>query len=339
MPRTLTFIEAINEALRQEMERDERVFILGEDIGFGGVFKATEGLLEKFGEERVVDTPLAEGIIIGASIGSSLAGLRPVPEIQFADFITVGMDQIVEQAAKLRYRSAGGFNCPITIRICCGGGVGGGLYHSQENAAWFVHEPGLKVVMPATPYDAKGMLLAAIRDPNPVLYFEHKKLYRTVRGEVPEDNYTVPLGTAAVRREGRDLTVLTYGYMTHVALEAAEAMAPRRGSRSPGPPHALSPGQGIHPRLRPQDEQMHDRPRRQAHAGHRRGTRRHCQRRSVRRPRRAHRPRDRPGHSRNPLQPAARKVFPAKHRKGRGGHGTPRSLLSSPATTRQLPRF
>ncbi len=228
MPRTLTFIEAINEALRQEMERDERVFILGEDIGFGGVFKATEGLLEKFGEERVLDTPLAEGIIIGASIGSSLAGLRPVPEIQFADFITVGMDQIVEQAAKLRYRSAGGFNCPITIRICCGGGVGGGLYHSQENAAWFVHEPGLKVVMPSTPYDAKGMLLAAIRDPNPVLYFEHKKLYRTVKGEVPEDNYTVPLGAAAVRREGRDLTVLTYGYMTHIAVEAAEAMA-RRG--------------------------------------------------------------------------------------------------------------
>jgi 2-oxoisovalerate dehydrogenase E1 component beta subunit len=228
MARTLAFIEAITEALHQEMERDARVFILGEDIGLsGGVFKATGGLLEKFGEERVLDTPLAEGIIIAAAIGSSMVGWRPVPEIQFTDFITPAMDQIVQQAAKIRYRSAGGFSCPITVRICCGGGVGGGLYHSQENAAWFVHEPGLKVVMPSTPYDAKGMLLAAIRDPNPVLFFEHKKLYRTVKGEVPEDDYTVPIGPAAVRREGKDITVLTYGYMVHVALEAAEAMSKR----------------------------------------------------------------------------------------------------------------
>jgi 2-oxoisovalerate dehydrogenase E1 component beta subunit len=228
MARTLAFIEAITEALHQEMERDARVFILGEDIGLsGGVFKATGGLLEKFGEDRVLDTPLAEGIIIAAAIGSSMVGWRPVPEIQFTDFITPAMDQIVQQAAKIRYRSAGGFSCPITVRICCGGGVGGGLYHSQENAAWFVHEPGLKVVMPSTPYDAKGMLLAAIRDPNPVLFFEHKKLYRTVKGEVPEDDYTVPIGPAAVRREGRDITVLTYGYMVHVALEAAEAMSKR----------------------------------------------------------------------------------------------------------------
>jgi 2-oxoisovalerate dehydrogenase E1 component beta subunit len=228
MARTLAFIEAITEALHQEMERDARVFVLGEDIGLsGGVFKATAGLLEKFGEERVLDTPLAEGIIIAAAIGSSMVGWRPVPEIQFTDFITPAMDQIVQQAAKIRYRSAGGFSCPIAVRICCGGGVGGGLYHSQENAAWFVHEPGLKVVMPSTPYDAKGMLLAAIRDPNPVLFFEHKKLYRTVKGEVPEDDYTVPIGPAAVRREGRDITVLTYGYMVHVALEAAEAMSKR----------------------------------------------------------------------------------------------------------------
>ena len=228
MARALTVIDAINEALHQEMGRDERVFVLGEDIGLsGGVFKATAGLYEKFGEDRVLDTPLAEGIIIATSIGASMVGLRPVPEIQFSDFITVGMDQLVQQAAKIRYRSAGGFNCPITVRICCGGGVGGGLYHSQENAAWFVHEPGLKVVMPSTPYDAKGMLLAAIRDPGPVLYFEHKKLYRTVKGEVPEDDYTVPIGPAAVRREGSDMTVLTYGYMTHVALEAAETMSKR----------------------------------------------------------------------------------------------------------------
>ncbi len=228
MARTLAFIEAITEALHQEMERDERVFILGEDIGVsGGVFKATAGLHEKFGEDRVLDTPLAEGIIVAAAIGTSMVGLRPVPEIQFTDFITVAMDQIVQNASKLHYRSGGGFSCPITIRICCGGGVGGGLYHSQENAAWFVHEPGLKVVMPSTPYDAKGMLLAAIRDPGPVLFFEHKKLYRTIKGEVPEGDYTVPIGPAVVRREGKDMTVLSYGFMTHVALEAAEALSKR----------------------------------------------------------------------------------------------------------------
>ena len=228
MSRTINFIDAITEAMHQEMERDERVFILGEDIGLsGGVFKATAGLHEKFGEERVLDTPLAEGIIIGASIGCAMVGLRPVPEIQFSDFITPAMDQLVQQASKLRYRSAGGYSCPITVRVCCGGGVGGGLYHSQENAAWFVHEPGLKVVMPSTPYDAKGMLLAAIRDPDPVIYFEHKKLYRTVKGEVPEGDYTVPIGPAAVRREGRDMTILTYGYMTVIVLEAAERMAHR----------------------------------------------------------------------------------------------------------------
>jgi 2-oxoisovalerate dehydrogenase E1 component beta subunit len=229
MARTLNFIDAINEALTQEMTKDERVFILGEDIGVsGGVFKATAGLFEKFGEDRVIDTPLAEGIIIGASIGASMVGWRPVPEIQFADFITPAMEQIVQQASKLRYRSAGGYSCPITVRICCGGGVGGGLYHSQENAAWFVHEPGLKVVMPSTAYDAKGLLLAAIRDPDPVLYFEHKKLYRTVKGEVPEEDYIVEIGPAAIRREGRDLTVLTYGFMVHPVLEAAEQMS-RRG--------------------------------------------------------------------------------------------------------------
>src|SRR5271169_2404767 len=226
MARTINMLDAINEALSQEMERDERVFILGEDIGLsGGVFKVTDGLLDKFGEERVLDTPLAEGIIIAAAIGSSMMGLRPVPEIQFADFITPAVEQIVQQASKLRYRSAGGYSCPITVRICCGGGAGGGLYHSQENAAWFVHEPGIKVIMPSTAYDAKGMLLAAIRDPDPVLYFEHKKLYRTAKDDVPEDDYIVPLGKAAVRREGRDMTILTYGSMMHLSMEAAELMA------------------------------------------------------------------------------------------------------------------
>jgi 2-oxoisovalerate dehydrogenase E1 component beta subunit len=228
MARVLNYIDAITEALDQELARDQRVFILGEDIGLsGGVFKATAHLLDKYGEERVLDTPLAEGIIIAAAIGSAMMGFRPVPEIQFTDFITPAMDQLVQQAAKIHYRSAGAYSCPITVRICCGGGVSGGLYHSQENAVWFVHEPGLKVVMPSTPYDAKGLLLAAIRDSSPVLFFEHKKLYRTIKGEVPEGDYTVPIGAAAVRREGKDLTIVSYGFMVHVALEAAETMSKR----------------------------------------------------------------------------------------------------------------
>jgi 2-oxoisovalerate dehydrogenase E1 component beta subunit len=210
------------------MGRDDRVFIMGEDIGpSGGVFKATAGLFDKYGEDRVLDTPLAENNIIASAIGAAMVGLRPVPEIQFADFITPAMDTIVQQAAKIHYRSAGAYTCPITIRICCGASSGSGLYHSQENATWFTHEPGLKVVMPSTAYDAKGLLLAAIRDPNPVLYFEHKKLYRSVKGEVPEGDFTVPLGKAAVRREGRDLTVLTYGSMVSLSLEAAELMSKR----------------------------------------------------------------------------------------------------------------
>jgi 2-oxoisovalerate dehydrogenase E1 component beta subunit len=228
MPRTINYIDAITEALDQEMGRDDRVFIMGEDIGpSGGVFKATAGLFDKYGEDRVLDTPLAENNIIASAIGAAMVGLRPVPEIQFADFITPAMDTIVQQAAKIHYRSAGAYTCPITIRICCGASSGSGLYHSQENATWFTHEPGLKVVMPSTAYDAKGLLLAAIRDPNPVLYFEHKKLYRSVKGEVPEGDFTVPLGKAAVRREGRDLTVLTYGSMVSLSLEAAELMSKR----------------------------------------------------------------------------------------------------------------
>jgi 2-oxoisovalerate dehydrogenase E1 component beta subunit len=228
MARSITMIEAINEALDQELARDERVFLLGEDIGLsGGVFKATANLLDKYGEDRVLDTPLAEGIIIASAIGCAMMGLRPVPEIQFTDFITPAMDQLVQQAAKLHYRSAGGFTCAFTTRICCGGGASGGLYHSQENASWFVHEPGIKVVMPSTPYDAKGLLLASIRDSSPVLFFEHKKLYRSVKGEVPEGDYTVPLGKAAIRREGGDLTIITYGSMVGVSLHAADEMAKR----------------------------------------------------------------------------------------------------------------
>ena len=221
----ITYIDAINTALAEEMRRDERVFIIGEDVGvMGGVFKATKGLYDEFGPDRVMDSPLAEGIIVSSSIGAALAGMRPVPEIQFVDFVTPAMDAITQQAAKLRYRSAGTQTCPLTLRICYGGGVSGGLYHSQTNTTWFAHEPGLRVIAPATPYDAKGMLKAAIRDDNPVLYFEHKKLYRSIKQEVPEEDYTVSLDTAAVSREGKDITAISYGYMLQLTLQAAEKM-------------------------------------------------------------------------------------------------------------------
>jgi len=220
-----TYIDAITSALAEEMRRDERVFILGEDVGvMGGVFKATKGLQEEFGAERVMDTPLAEGVIISSAIGAALQGLRPVPEIQFSDFVTPAMDAITQQAAKLRYRSAGTQTCPMTVRICYGGGVGGGLYHSQTNTTWFIHEPGLVVLAPGTVYDAKGLLKSAIRDDNPVIYFEHKKLYRSIKEEIPDEDYTVPIGKAAIRREGKHLTAISYGYTLQLTLQAAEKM-------------------------------------------------------------------------------------------------------------------
>jgi len=190
----------------------------------GGAFKATKGLLDEFGPERVIDSPLAEGIIVSSSIGAAMVGMRPVPEIQFSDFITPAMDAITQQAAKLRYRSAGTQTCPITLRVCYGGGVGGGLYHSQTNTTWFAHEPGLIVVAPSTPYDAKGLLKASIRDDNPVIYFEHKKLYRSIKEEIPDDDYIVPLGKAIVRREGKDITAVSYGYTAQLTLQAAEKL-------------------------------------------------------------------------------------------------------------------
>jgi len=220
-----TYIDAINHALAEEMRRDERVYIIGEDVGvMGGVFKATKGLYEEFGPDRVIDSPLAEGIIVSSSIGAALAGMRPVPEIQFADFITPAMDALTQQAAKLRYRSGGTQTCPLTLRVCYGGGVGGGLYHSQTNTTWFAHEPGLVVLAPATPYDAKGMLKAAIRDDNPVVYFEHKKLYRSIKEEIPDDDYVADIYKSAVRREGSDLTAISYGYTLQLTLQAAERM-------------------------------------------------------------------------------------------------------------------
>lgn len=225
MGRIITYIDAITEALDQEMARDERVFLIGEDIGlYGGVFKATKGLQKKYGEYRVIDSPISENLIVGAGVGSALVGMRPVPEIQFADFVSPAMDQIVQQAAKVRYRTGGAWSVPLVVRICCGGDVGGGLYHSQMNEAWFVHCPGLKVVMPSNPYDAKGLLLAAIRDPDPVLYFEHKRLYRSAKGEVPEGDYTVPIGPAEVKKTGKDLTIVAYALMLVWAMEAAEKL-------------------------------------------------------------------------------------------------------------------
>ena len=225
MGRVITYIDAITEALDQEMARDERVFLIGEDIGlYGGVFKATKGLQKKYGEYRVIDSPISENLIVGSGVGAALAGMRPVPEIQFADFVSPAMDQIIQQAAKIRYRTGGAWSVPLVVRICCGGDVGGGLYHSQMNEAWFVHCPGLKVVMPSNPYDAKGLLLAAIRDPDPVLYFEHKRLYRSVKGDVPEGDYTVPIGPAEVKKTGRDMTIVAYALMLVWAMEAAEKL-------------------------------------------------------------------------------------------------------------------
>ncbi len=220
------FIDAIHDALHEEMARDERVVVLGEDVGpKGGVFGVTDGLYEAFGEARVLDTPLAESMIIGVAVGMAVGGLVPVPEIQFADFIHPAFDQIVSEAARLRYRSQNDFGCPMTIRAPFGGGVHGALYHSQSIEAFYAHVPGLKVVVPYTPADAKGLLKSAIRDPDPVLYLEHKKMYRLVRGEVPGGDHTVPIGPAAVRRPGRDLSIFAYGLMVHEALAAADVLA------------------------------------------------------------------------------------------------------------------
>ncbi len=223
---TLNLLQAVNDALRVEMKRDPRVVVLGEDVGkFGGVFRATAGLYEEFGPERVIDTPLAEAGIIGAAIGMALNGLRPVPEIQFSDFIFPAFDQITSELAKLRYRSAGEYACPMVIRTPVGGGIKGGHYHSQSPEALFIHTAGLKAVCPSNPYDAKGLLLSAIRQPDPVLFFEPKRVYRAAKGEVPEGDYEIPLGQAKVVREGKGVTVITWGAMVHEALTAVEQAA------------------------------------------------------------------------------------------------------------------
>ncbi len=226
-----TYIDAITTGLAEELRRDPRTFLIGEDVGvMGGVFKATKGLYEEFGPDRVIDSPLAEGIIVSSCIGAALAGMRPIAEIQFSDFVTPAMDAITQQAAKLRYRSGGTQTCPLTVRICYGGGVGGGLYHSQTNTTWFAHEPGLIVAAPGTVKDAKGMLKAAIRGDDPVVFFEHKKLYRSIKDELPEgDDFTTDLRKAAVLRPGSDITAVSYGYTLQLTLQAAERLHKEKG--------------------------------------------------------------------------------------------------------------
>lgn len=219
----MNMVQAINDALRLEMRRDDRVVVLGEDVGkVGGVFRVTQGLYDEFGEERVVDTPLSEGGIIGCAIGMSLYGLVPVPEIQFADFIFPAFDQIVSELAKYRYRSGGEYAAKVVIRTPVGGGIRGGLYHSQSPESLFIHVAGLKVVCPANPYDAKGLLLASIRDPDPVLFFEPKRIYRAAKGDVPEGDFTVDIGKANVVRPGKDVTLLAWGAMLYETLLAAD---------------------------------------------------------------------------------------------------------------------
>ena len=222
----MTLVDAIRLAMDEELARDENVFVMGEDVGQrGGVFRSTVGLYDKYGGERVLDTPLAELSIAGVGIGAALYGMRPICEIQFADFIYPAMNQIISEAAKMCYRSNGDWTVPLVIRAPYGGGIGGGLYHSQSLEAFFTHVPGLKVVIPSNPYDAKGLLKSAVRDPNPVIFFEPKKGYRLIKGEVPDTDYTVPIGPAQVTRTGTDVSVYAYGMMHYYTLQAAETLA------------------------------------------------------------------------------------------------------------------
>ena len=221
-----TLVQAVHDTLWDEMKRDDRIVVLGEDVGArGGVFRVTMGFQDEFGDERVLDTPLDENLIAGVSIGMAMDGLRPVAEMQFADFSFPGFNQIIQEAARIRYRSNGDFTVPLVIRAPYGGGVHGALYHSQSVEAFYAHVPGLKVVVPSTPYDAKGMLIEAIDDPDPVVFLEHKKCYRLIKGDVPDERYNIPFGKAEVRRKGSDLTVVSYGLMHHYAVEAAERLS------------------------------------------------------------------------------------------------------------------
>jgi pyruvate dehydrogenase E1 component beta subunit len=225
MARNITFVEAVSEALKQMMQQDKRVFVLGEDVGeYGGAFGATKGLWQEFGSERVRDTAISEEAIVGAAVGAAMTGMRPVAELQYSDFVTIAMDQVVNQAAKIRYMFGGGLNVPMVLRAPVGGYLSEAAQHSQNLEAWFIHTPGLIAVSPSTPYDAKGLLISAIEAEDPVVFFEHKVLYRS-RGEVPEELYTIPIGKAELKREGSDLTIITYSYSTNMCLEAAEKLS------------------------------------------------------------------------------------------------------------------
>jgi pyruvate dehydrogenase E1 component beta subunit len=240
--RELTFAQAIREALDEEMARDERIIVLGEDVGvWGGVFRCTEGLYNKYGEDRVIDTPLSEEGYVGLAVGAAMTGFHPVPEIMFGDFITLAMDQIVNQAAKMRYMTGGQVQVPITIRATMGGGRSSGGQHSQSWHAWFAHVPGLKVVVPSTPYDAKGLLKSALREPNPVLFFEDKVMYAKIKGPVPEEEYTIPLGQADIKRQGQDVTLIALSRMIHPTLAAAERLAGEGISAEVIDPRTLTP--------------------------------------------------------------------------------------------------
>jgi len=226
----VTYLTAINQALHEEMRRDENVFVMGEDVAeLGGAFKVTDGLLKAFGDDRVIDTPISEALIVGAGIGAAILGMRPVVEMQFGDFISCAFDQIVNSAATLRYRHGGRASCPLVVRAPSGGGIHGALFHSQNTEAWFTRVPGLKVVTPATAYDAKGLLKAAIRDNNPVIYFEHKRLYRSIKEDLPDGEFVVPIGVAEVRQAGRDLSIITYGGTVHQSLDAARIVEKEDG--------------------------------------------------------------------------------------------------------------
>jgi 2-oxoisovalerate dehydrogenase E1 component beta subunit len=226
----VTYLTAINQALHEEMRRDENVFVMGEDVAeLGGAFKVTEGLLKAFGEDRVIDTPISEALIVGAGVGAAILGMRPVLEMQFGDFISCAFDQIVNTAATLRYRHGGRATCPLVVRAPSGAGVHGALFHSQNPEAWFTRVPGLKVVAPATVYDAKGLLKSAIRDDNPVVYFEHKRLYRSIKDNLPDGDFTVPIGVAELRQTGRDLSIITYGGTLGQCIDAAQIVGKEDG--------------------------------------------------------------------------------------------------------------
>jgi 2-oxoisovalerate dehydrogenase E1 component beta subunit len=225
---TMTYIEAISRGMWEEMERDPSVFLIGEDIGaYGGAFKATKGFLQHFGQQRVIDSVLAEAAIVGAATGAALVGMRPIAEMQFADFVTCGFNQLVTNTAKIHYRW--NIPVPLVVRLPSGGYIHGGPYHSESPETWFFHTPGLKIVAPSTPYDARGLLKAAVRDNNPVLFLEYKYLYRRIKGDVPDKDYIVPLGVGEVKREGKDVTVITYGTAVHMALEAAVTLSREDG--------------------------------------------------------------------------------------------------------------